>query len=84
MSLFAMPPSGFGCGALLFQEETPVAFLSYKMNPAETRDHAGEQELLAVVKALEHWRHYFKGAVSVSVVTDHVLIDTRAVDISVY
>jgi hypothetical protein len=41
------------------------------MNPAETRYHAGEQELLAVVKALEHWRHYLEGAVSLSVVTDH-------------
>ena len=63
--------SGFGCGAVLLQGNRPVAFWSYKMSPAETRYHAGEQELLAVVKAMEHWRHYLEGAVSLSVVTDH-------------
>jgi hypothetical protein len=43
--------SGFGCGAVLLQDEKPVAFWSYKLTPAETRCHAGEKELLAVVKA---------------------------------
>jgi len=40
------------------------------MLPAETRYHAGEQELLAVVRANMHWRHYLEGAVSLRVVTD--------------
>ena len=73
--------SGFGCGAVLMQDSRPVAYWSYKMNPAERNYHAGEQELLAVVKALEHWRHYLEGAVSLKVVTDHkpnITIDTRA------
>jgi len=63
--------SGFGCGAVLLQDERPVAFWSYKMLPAETRYHAGEQELLAVVRALERWQHYLEGAVPLRVVTDH-------------
>ena len=37
----------------------------------ETNYPAGEQELLAVVRALENWRHYLEGAVSLRVVTDH-------------
>ena len=63
--------SGFGCGAVLPQNERPIAFWSCKMNPAETRYHAGEQELLAVVKALEHFRPYIEGAVHLTVITDH-------------
>ena len=50
------------------------------MNPAETRYHAGEQELFAVVKALEHFRPYVEGAVHLTVITDHrpnVTLDSR-------
>ena len=73
--------SSVGCGAVLLQEARPIAFYSYKMNPAETRYHTGEQELLAVVKALQHWRHYLEGAVSLTVVTDHkpnVTLDSKS------
>jgi hypothetical protein len=73
--------SGFACGAVLLQEGRPVAFYTYKMNAAEKNYHAGEQELLAVVKALEHWRHYLEGAVSLTIVTDHkpnITLDTKA------
>ena len=41
------------------------------MTGAETRSHTGEQELLAVVRALFHWRHYLEGAHSLTIVTDH-------------
>ena len=63
--------SGFGCGAVLMQEDRPVAFWSYKMLPAEKNYSVGEQEMLSVIKALEHWRHYLEGAVSLTIITDH-------------
>ena len=40
--------SGYGCGAVLMQDNRPVGFWSYKMLPAERNYHTGEQELLAV------------------------------------
>ena len=71
--------SGFDCGAVLMQENRLVAFWSYKMSPAETRYHTGEQEVLAVIGALKHWRHYVQGA-DFTIVTDHkpnVTFDTK-------
>jgi len=63
--------SRIACGAVLLQEARPVAFYSYKTNPAEKNCHAGEQGLLAVVKALQHWRHYLEGDVFLTIVTDY-------------
>ena len=64
--------SGFGAGAVLLQNGRPVAFHSYKFNSAECNYSPGEQELLAVIKALERWRCYLEGAEGgVTVVTDH-------------
>ena len=71
---------GFGCGAVLLQNERPIAFWSYKMNPAETRYFAGEQELLAIFKALERFRPYIECAVHLTAITDHrpnVTLDSR-------
>jgi RNase H-like domain found in reverse transcriptase/Reverse transcriptase (RNA-dependent DNA polymerase)/Integrase zinc binding domain/Chromo (CHRromatin Organisation MOdifier) domain/Retroviral aspartyl protease/Integrase core domain len=68
--------SGFACGAVLQQDQgkglQPVAFLSKKMLPAETRYPVHEQELLAVINALSTWRHYLHGSkFKVVVRTDH-------------
>lgn len=63
--------SGFGCGAILKQNDRAVAYYSYRMNKHERNYSAGEQELLAVVKAFHHWRCYLEGAVKVKVITDH-------------
>ena len=41
-------------GAVLLQDERPVAFYSCKINSAERNYPTGEQELLAVVKSLQH------------------------------
>jgi transposase InsO family protein len=68
--------SGYALGAILSQLHDyrwrPVAFWSRKMNSAEVNYHTYDQELLAIMEALKHWRHYVEGAAStVKIVTDH-------------
>ena len=61
---------GVGLGAVLMQDGQPVAFEGKRLMPAEQNYDVGEQELLAVMHALEHWRCYLNG-VEFTVVTDH-------------
>ena len=61
---------GIGLGAVLLQDGRPIAFEGKRMSPAEQNYHVGEQELLAVVHALELWRCYLDG-IEFTVVTDH-------------
>lgn len=60
-----------GCGAILIQEDRPVAYFSSKFSSAERNYTTGEQELLGLVKALQHWRCYCEGCVGLTLVTDH-------------
>ncbi len=66
--------SGFAVGAALMQNIgnglQPIAFLSHKLNDAQTRYTTHEQELLAVIHALKEWRHYLSGT-TFTVQTDH-------------
>ena len=66
--------SSYAIGAVLMQDQgkgfQPIAFLSKKMLPAETRYPVHEQELLAIIHALSSWRHYLYG-VKFKVMTDH-------------
>jgi len=66
--------SGFAVGAVLQQDQgkglQPIAYLSKKMLPAETRYPVHEQELLAIIHSLSTWRHYLHGA-KFKVLTDH-------------
>jgi hypothetical protein len=66
--------SGFAVGAVLMQDQgkglQPIAYLSKKMQPAETRYPTHEQELLAIIVALKTWRPYLYGA-KFTVMTDH-------------
>ncbi|SLM34886.1 gag polymerase env [Lasallia pustulata] len=50
----------------------PVAYYSKKLLDTETRYGTGEQELLAIVEAMHHWRHYCQGARHpIVILTDH-------------
>lgn len=55
--------SGVGAGAVLQQVDKngtlrPCAYFSKKLLPAETRYSTHEQEMLAIILALKHWRHF--------------------------
>jgi hypothetical protein len=67
--------SRFGCGAVLFQfddqgRELPVCYASRKYTPSETRYSTFQQEMGAVVWALERFLEYTQGY-KVVVETDH-------------
>lgn len=50
----------------------PVAYWSRKLTETEERWHTGQQELCAIVEALDHWRHYLEGLDrKFTVLTDH-------------
>lgn len=50
----------------------PVAFWSRKLTPTETRYETHDQELLAIVEAFKHWRHYLESSqYLIEVLTDH-------------
>ena len=73
--------SNFACSGILSQQQSvrgenpewhPVAFWSRKFIPAEQNYETYDQEMLAIVGAFKHWRHYLEGAAqAVRVLTDH-------------
>ncbi|KAI0991812.1 hypothetical protein K3495_g16375, partial [Podosphaera aphanis] len=68
--------SGGGISGILSQKHNgikkPVAFWSRKLKPEETRYGTPDQELLAVVDALMHFRVYLEGAQhKIQIYSDH-------------
>lgn len=69
--------SNFATGAVLSQlgddgHRHPCAFLSQLFTKAEWNYEIYDKELLAIIRALEEWRHYLEGApYPVEVWTDH-------------
>jgi len=63
-----------GIGGVLlqkFEEEWhPIAFFSARMNPAQRRYTTTEQEMLAIITALQRWRVYLIG-IHFKIRTDH-------------
>ena len=50
----------------------PVAFLSKSLSPVERNYEIHDKEMLAIVRALEEWRHFLEGAKhQVEIWTDH-------------
>jgi transposase InsO family protein len=69
--------SGFALSGVLSQDQPdgtrrPVAYMSRKLNSAERRYATHDKELLAIVKAVEHWRCYLEGnAHPILLLSDH-------------
>lgn len=57
-------------GAVLLQEERPVAYYSRKLSGAELRYSATDIEMVGVIAALREWRCYLDGR-QFTIVTDH-------------
>ncbi|XP_010270820.1 PREDICTED: uncharacterized protein LOC104607029 [Nelumbo nucifera] len=62
--------SGIGIGAVLQQQEHPIAFFSRKLADRHLKLSAYERELIGLAKAIQHWRPYLWGRPFV-VKTDH-------------
>ncbi|WVZ53038.1 hypothetical protein U9M48_004029 [Paspalum notatum var. saurae] len=52
--------SGVGVGAVLMQQGHPLAYLSKALGPRTMGLSAYEKEYLAILIAVEHWRHYLQ------------------------
>src|SRR5260370_13065898 len=50
----------------------PITFFSKSMNPAKWNYGISDKEALAIVKALQHWRHWLKHTKEpVDIITNH-------------
>ena len=53
--------SGVGLGAVLMQEEKPLAYVSHKLSQQDQGKSVYERELTAMVLAIKKWRPYLLG-----------------------
>ena len=64
--------SNYAIGAVLSQNNHPVAYYSRKLLDAEINYAIHDKELLAIVASFTHWRHYLVGSTfPITVYCDH-------------
>ena len=69
--------SDYATGAVLSQRQSdgevhPVAFYSKTLNSAERNYDIYDKELLAIIRALDEWRHYLEGGEHpIDIISDH-------------
>ena len=62
--------SNYQLGAIITQNNLPVAFFSKKLTPTQRRYSTIEQEMLAIVSTLKEYRNFLLGA-EIVIYTDH-------------
>ena len=65
--------SRYATGAVLTQldsngDQHPISFISKTLSPAEWNYEIYDRELLAIIRALEEWRHYIQGSPHTTIV----------------
>ena len=50
--------SRFAIGAVLIQEDRPIAYFSKKLNEAKVKYSMYDKEFYAIIQVLKKWRHY--------------------------